>query len=454
MSNVQALLKACRIGDKDSVKSILSSDPHLLNQSDPKLGWTGLYCSVMCGHIDIAKYLISNSADINIQNRMGETPLHQAIECRNLKLIKLLLKSNANPNLQQNDGETPLHMAISQLNYKAVCILLQYKADPNIANFLYSKTPTHYAIESGNSRICNELINNGADLTIKDKQGYSAESLMKGVEKSINKQELSVTQQISPILTRCNSESSNFHEKKSIDSKLKQIQMMHQMIRETVRTSVDTIKKVELSQSSLLESEEFRVVRTAPNELNPELFNWLKSIRLNEEYDVLVAAGYDDLGQMVKQMKSNMPITEKFLVRIGMKKVGHRRRLLVNLLALTNKHEETGIMGSIQCCIAITQGLWANNFQSLSIWLRDIKLGELEPLLKQAGFEEVEDLIMLDDTQWRLDDNTLLSIGIEKPGYRHRILAKIRERDEERKSSELIIEKSGNNVACTSCEIM
>lgn len=454
MSNVQELLKACRIGDKERLKSILLESPQAINESDSKLGWTGLYCSVMCGHTEIAKYLISNSADINVQNRMGETPLHQAIECRNMKLIKLLLKSGANPNVQQNDGETPLHLAISQLNFKAVSILLQYKADPNIPNFLYGKTPTHYAVESGNSRIYNEILNNNADLTIKDKQGYSAESLLKGAERLNANQELSITQQISPILTRCNSESSTLNEKKSIDSKLKQIQMMHQKIRETVRTSVDTIKKIELSQSSLMENDEYKPVKTAPTELNPELYNWLKSIRLSEEYEVLVAAGYDDLPQMVKQMKSSMPITEKFLIRIGMKKVGHRRRLLMHLTALSNKHEETGIMGSIHCCIAITQGFWSNNFQSLSVWLKEIKLGELEPILKQAGFEEVEDLIMLDETQWKLDDNTLASIGIEKPGYRHRILAKLREKDEERKSSELVIEKNGNNVACASCYIM
>ena len=184
MSNIDVFLKACRIGDKDSVAELLSRSPSVLNESEKKLGWTGLYCSVMCGHIEIAKYLISNSANVNIQNRMGETPLHQAIECRNMKITKLLLKSGSDPNIQQNDGETPLHMATSQLNFKAVCLLISYSANPNIANFLYGKTATHYAVESGNSRICAEIISHGGDLFLKDKQGYTPEFFLKSFEKS------------------------------------------------------------------------------------------------------------------------------------------------------------------------------------------------------------------------------------------------------------------------------
>jgi ankyrin repeat protein len=453
MSNVEALLKACRVGDKDSVKEVLSQNPGLVNSSDSKLGWTGLYCSVMCGHAEIVKYLISNLADVNVQNRMGETPLHQAVECRNLKIAKMLLKNKADPNIQQNDGETPLHMAILQVNYKAVCLLLKYSASPNIPNYLYGKTPTHYAVECGNSRIYSEIVNNGADLQMKDKQGYSAESLMKNAEVS-NKDILSITQQLSPGLTRCNSETSTLQEKRSIDSKLKQIQVMHQMIRETVRTSVDTTKRAELSQSSAGESEEGRAIKTAPTDLNPELYNWLKSIRLTSEYETLVTSGYDDLAQMVKQMKSNIPLNERCLIKIGMKKIGHRRRLLASLSSLASRSEDPGFLTSLQCCVALASGFMRTNYQALDHWLQDLNLPGLEKVLHEAGFEEVEDLMVLDGTPWALDDGTLCGLGIEKPGYRHRILAKIKENGDTRKSSELILDKTSNSSACTLCYIM
>lgn len=452
MSNIDVFLKACRIGDKDSVVELLSQFPSILNDGEKKLGWTGLYCSVMCGHIEIAKYLISNSANVNVQNRMGETPLHQAIECRNIKIAKLLLKSGSDPNIQQNDGETPLHMAISQLNFKAVCLLISYSANPNIPNYLYGKTATHYAVESGNSRICAEILSHGGDLSLKDKQGYAPEYFLKSFEKS--SKDLSSTQQLSPSLTRCNSETSTLQEKKSIDSKLKQIQKMHQMIRETVRTSVDTTKRIEISNSSINESEELRVVKTAPTELNPELYNWLKSIRLVEDYETLVMAGYDDLTQMVKQMKSNIPLSERYLIKIGMKKVGHRRRLLVNLAALACRNEESGILSSIQCCVALANGFMKTNEVSLDRWLKELNLNDMERVLVEAGFEEVEDLIVLDGSPWALDDLTLSGIGISKPGYRHRILAKLKENGESRKSTDLVLEKTSTNSACALCYIM
>lgn len=452
MANIDVFLKACRIGDKDSVAELLSQFPSILNESDKKLGWTGLYCSVMCGHIEIAKYLISNLANVNVKNRMGETPLHQAIECRNLKLAKLLLKSGSDPNIQQNDGETPLHMAISQLNFKAVCLLLSYSANPNIPNFLYGKTPTHYAVESGNSRICAEVLSHGGDLSIKDKQGYSSEVLLKASEKS--KETLSLTQQLSPGLTRCNSDTSTLQEKKSIDSKLKQIQMMHQMIRETVRTSVETTRRMEISNSSVVESEEGRLIKTAPTELNPELYNWLKSIRLAEDYETLVMAGYDDLNQMIKQMKSNIPLNERCLIKIGMKKVGHRRRLLFNLAALACRNEEPGIFNSIQCCVALANGLVRGNDLTLDRWLREINLNDVERVLIDAGFEEVEDLIVIDGSPWALDDLTLSGIGISKPGHRHRILAKLKENGENRKTCDLVLDKTSTNSACALCYIM
>ena len=45
----------------------------------------------------------------------------------------------------------------------------------------------------------------------------------------------------------------------------------------------------------------------------------------------LMAAGYDDLDQMIAQMMSGIPITEESLVKIGIKKSGHRLRLLAAL---------------------------------------------------------------------------------------------------------------------------
>jgi hypothetical protein len=44
-------------------------------------------------------------------------------------------------------------------------------------------------------------------------------------------------------------------------------------------------------------------------ESNPALLTWLTTNKLEELYDTLLTAGYDDIELMAEQMKSHMPIT-------------------------------------------------------------------------------------------------------------------------------------------------
>lgn len=68
------------------------------------------------------------------------------------------------------------------------------------------------------------------------------------------------------------------------------------------------------------------------SEYNPVLLTWLASIKLEEIYDTLLSAGYDDIEMMSEQMQSHMPITTDTLRNIGVKKPGHRARLLAHLM--------------------------------------------------------------------------------------------------------------------------
>ena len=45
----------------------------------------------------------------------------------------------------------------------------------------------------------------------------------------------------------------------------------------------------------------------------------------------------------------------------------------------------------------------------------------------EAGYPELDSLLALMNTSFALDDEILTEIGVEKPGYRHRILAKLKE---------------------------
>jgi len=61
----------------------------------------------------VAKYLISQGADIHAQNFRG-TPLHWAAYYGNLEVARLLISSGADVNAKNKDGETALRLAVKE----------------------------------------------------------------------------------------------------------------------------------------------------------------------------------------------------------------------------------------------------------------------------------------------------------------------------------------------------
>mmetsp|Transcript_31268 Transcript_31268/g.54312 ORF Transcript_31268/g.54312 Transcript_31268/m.54312 type:complete len:151 (-) Transcript_31268:899-1351(-) len=135
MSALALIHKACRTGSLDSVRSVLDSQPSLLDTVDTELGWTPLYRAVMCGHVMIVKELLRRGADPNRLNKYGEAPLHQAVNVSE-DVVTALLDSGAQIDIRQFDGETPLHLAATKGRTEMVKLLLKRKATVDLPNFL------------------------------------------------------------------------------------------------------------------------------------------------------------------------------------------------------------------------------------------------------------------------------------------------------------------------------
>lgn len=103
----------------------------------------------------ILKFLIKNNADVTIKNQIGQTPLHLAVQYIDQNAVQYLIKKNANINIQDSEGYTPLMAA------------------------MHSDIPTHIQTKENPARlvvanIIKQLIDAGADVTIKAKNGRSA----------------------------------------------------------------------------------------------------------------------------------------------------------------------------------------------------------------------------------------------------------------------------------------
>lgn len=131
--------------------------------------------------------LIEAGCSLNDHNTISNTALHTFIVYEREDLVDVLLDFNEtlpkekqlNPNIQNTalnsmiaDGRTPLHLAVQTFaSLKIIKRLLNISANPNIQDEL-GATPLHYAFLLGRADIIVQLIQSGAKLDLKDKQGY------------------------------------------------------------------------------------------------------------------------------------------------------------------------------------------------------------------------------------------------------------------------------------------
>ncbi|XP_024001263.2 ankyrin repeat and protein kinase domain-containing protein 1-like, partial [Salvelinus sp. IW2-2015] len=75
--------------------------------------------------LEIAKVLIENGANVDIQNEEGQTPLHIAAWEGDVLLLKLFYQSKANPNVTDKMDRSPLHIAAERGHTNVVEVLTE-----------------------------------------------------------------------------------------------------------------------------------------------------------------------------------------------------------------------------------------------------------------------------------------------------------------------------------------
>mmetsp|Transcript_31331 Transcript_31331/g.30996 ORF Transcript_31331/g.30996 Transcript_31331/m.30996 type:complete len:286 (+) Transcript_31331:269-1126(+) len=259
-----------------------------------------------------------------------------------------------------------------------VDLLLIYNSEPNKKNNFLGRTPLHYAAECNSVDCINLLLKYFADKTIRDNDGNLPYDLASETEAK----------------------------------ELLKSQVHHVKISSLAETDFSSIfiqspcliePKLENEPDSELE------VSISVN----KLYEFLSRYDLQMYFEILEASGLYNLEVILEKMR-NSQINDEFLECIGIEKLGHRMRLLMALKEIANidSHDEESSQ---------------DKYVSMEEWLGSIKLACLVENFEKAGYDDYKFLIMQMRSEHPLGHNELENIGIDKYGYRVRILGKLYE---------------------------
>ncbi len=142
-------------------------------------GQTPLHLATIMGHTGIVNYILHDrsvriSDILSAQDISGATPLHEAIRYGRADIARALLASGANVNALDSIGKTPFLLIIpKESQYALYTTLLQYKASISQKD-MYGDTVLHVAAMSDAPvEVLNLLVNSGALIDERNKQGVT-----------------------------------------------------------------------------------------------------------------------------------------------------------------------------------------------------------------------------------------------------------------------------------------
>ena len=120
-------------------------------------------------NIEIAKFLISQGADVNAKNKLDGTPLLEAAEWCDTELVKLLVSHGADVNIAGIGKSTPLNKAIVNNAVEIVRFLISHGADVHDKSW----PPLHMAASNSDAGVARFLVSEGFDVNAKNDQGVT-----------------------------------------------------------------------------------------------------------------------------------------------------------------------------------------------------------------------------------------------------------------------------------------
>lgn len=166
------VVDAAKDQDWPQVRALLNqhADPNLRSED----GSTALLWAAHWNEPEVASLLVGAGADANAANDFRATPLSEACTNGSASLVVLLLKAGAHPNTRIATGETPLMTCSRSGSAEAVSALIAAGAGVDAREPAQHQTALMWAAAEHHSAVLRRLIEAGADLRARTKNGFTA----------------------------------------------------------------------------------------------------------------------------------------------------------------------------------------------------------------------------------------------------------------------------------------
>lgn len=176
--NAYALELACSSGSLGSVRYLVENDTDLTHACLAGNAGTLLHSAVYNSSTSVLSYLLAKGLEVDALDNKGNTALHlAALSSGSSAYLELLLDNGADISIQDVQGYRPFHCALRNpklRNHKN--ILRRLLGDPSKINLPINDgiTPLHIAAATGYLTTVEWLLDNGADIHMRDEQCRTA----------------------------------------------------------------------------------------------------------------------------------------------------------------------------------------------------------------------------------------------------------------------------------------
>lgn len=138
-----------------------------------------LFNAALDGKLEIVESYIENGFDVNQPNQENKSLLMLASFNGHILVCQYLIKAGAHAEARDPDGRTALMFASTGPFAETVKFLLSSDANPNSVDHGEHFSSLMHAAAEGHIDVVKVLLDNGADKTLKDIDGDTAESFAK-----------------------------------------------------------------------------------------------------------------------------------------------------------------------------------------------------------------------------------------------------------------------------------